>query len=408
MISRRHTFMTATSCAWALMCLGCSQPKGDGEASGVSPPDNKIVYAQGEILPRDGFIQLLAQPGDTVISVAPEAVVFGEPIEAGMELVQLSSAVGLQSQIDALAKELEATRAKEAQELSQARGKLELVRQKLKSLESRKDRLPAKRELLALAKSQVDGAKGVLQKLEQIARSPMTTEFVGDLEIDRQRIAVDEAQLKYNQQKDALEQGELDLADQITATELELKLAVEAVATAEGIVESGANVASVLESKMDALRAQKQAAEIRVPKRATLVSMNVTEGGSVLPQLPVVELADLSRIVCQVEINERDADRVSPGNKVTIRSRAFEGEITGYVDTVHGMVGRPKLRSLDPLARTDYRSVTAIVAICDPAKAQNWLQLHVEVEIDTESEFDCDEASSSDSVTPEESDRLAE
>ncbi|MEM8735608.1 MAG: hypothetical protein AAGG44_15345, partial [Planctomycetota bacterium] len=105
-----------------------------------------------------------------------------------------------------------------------------------------------------------------------------------------------------------------------------------------------------------------------------------------------VELADLSRLVCQVEVNERDAQRVSPGNKVTIRSRAFEGEITGVVDTVHGMVGRPKLRSLDPLARTDYRSVTAIVAICDSEKAKKWLQLHVDVEIDSESKFECGDA----------------
>ncbi|MEM8733328.1 MAG: hypothetical protein AAGG44_03850, partial [Planctomycetota bacterium] len=269
---QRQTILFAVSCCCMLGSMGCNQPKSGDGGRAISPPSNRIVFAQGEILPRDGFIQLLAQPGDTVVSIAPEAIVFGEPIDAGVELVQLSSAIGLQSQIDALEKELEATKAKEAQELSQAHGKLELVQQKLKSLESRRQRLPAKRELLSLAKSQVDGAKGVLEKLEHIARSPMTTEFVGDLEIDRQRIAVDDAQLKYDQQKDALDQAELDLEDQITGTKLELKLATEAVETAEGIASSGANVASVLESKMDALRAQKQAAEIRVPKRATLVS----------------------------------------------------------------------------------------------------------------------------------------
>ncbi|MFK7734618.1 MAG: HlyD family secretion protein [Pirellulaceae bacterium] len=366
--------------------VGCQPKPPPARGTGDAPVVGNTVFAQGEMLPKDGFIQLLAQPGDTVESIAEEVVIFGAPVKAGTELVRLSSAHALNSQRQALAKEIEATQAKEVQQLSQARGNVELVEGKLNSLRSRLARLPGKRKLLELAKSQVDGARGVMQKLEHIARSPVTGEFVGELEIDRQRIAVDEAQLKYDQQEDALYQAELDLKDQISAAELELRLAREAVDTATAIAENGANAVAVLQTKMNALEDQIKAQEIRAPKDATVVALHVTEGGSVPPQLPVVELADLSEVVCQVEINERDASRVAVGNSVKIRSRAFKGEIGGRVDSVYRMVGRPRLRSLDPLARTDYRSVTAIVVLDEQERARDWLQLQVQVEINTEAE----------------------
>ncbi|MEO8269930.1 MAG: hypothetical protein ABI557_09425, partial [Aureliella sp.] len=59
--------------------------------------------------------------------------------------------------------------------------------------------------------------------------------------------------------------------------------------------------------------------------------------------------------------------------------------LKGQVAKKFRLVGRPQLRSLNPLARADYRTVTAIVDLDTPSIeiAKNWVQLQVEVEIQT-------------------------
>ncbi|HAC89385.1 MAG TPA: hemolysin D, partial [Planctomycetaceae bacterium] len=99
-------------------------------------------------------------------------------------------------------------------------------------------------------------------------------------------------------------------------------------------------------------------------------------------QTPLVELANIEHLVCEVEVNVEDAGRVQVGQRANIRSRAFEKPLTGVVTDKNRLVGRPRLRSLDPFAAVDYRTVSAIVALDDPVQAKEWLQLQVEVEID--------------------------
>ena len=97
-------------------------------------------------------------------------------------------------------------------------------------------------------------------------------------------------------------------------------------------------------------------------------------------------MADLSALVCEIEVNEMDAPEIMAGQAATISSRALgEQSLKGQVAKKFKLVGRPQLRSLNPLARADYRTVTALVDL-DAASteiAQNWVQLQVEVEIQT-------------------------
>ncbi len=377
-----------------LLLLGFSGCR-NGDDSATSAGDGagltgrSRVLAQGQILPKDGFIRLMASPGDTIESVHPDAKVFGPPVNEGDELVVLRSSERLAQEIEALEKQMLATRAQEEQELAQAKSRVVIAEQKLNSLRKREASLAKQQSLLDVAAQQVAASKSVLEKLERIASGALTREFVGELEIDRQRIAVSEAELQYEQQKDSLEQAALNLLDQIKAAELELELAQQVVDLAKQNQEQELNPASVYATQIKGLQLQLQAARIIAPRSATIVAMNATAGSAVLPQVPLVEMADLNQIVCHAEINERDASKVQVGNKATLTSRAFDEPIVGRVDAVHRMVGRPQLRSLDPLARTDYRSVTAVISICDASLARDWLQLQVQIEIDTDEQIEC-------------------
>ena len=91
-----------------------------------------------------------------------------------------------------------------------------------------------------------------------------------------------------------------------------------------------------------------------------------------------------------------DAARVQVGDAATVTSRAFgEASLQGRVSEKFVLVGRPQLKPLNPLARVDYRSVTANVELdaASVARARDWLQLQVEVVIDVQ-------ASPTSSATP--------
>ena len=78
-----------------------------------------------------------------------------------------------------------------------------------------------------------------------------------------------------------------------------------------------------------------------------------------------------------------DAALVQAGQSAIIRSKAFPQPLAGKVLRKSPLVGRPQLRPLDPLARVDYRAVTALIQLDRESTetARQWLQLQVEVEI---------------------------
>jgi hypothetical protein len=96
-------------------------------------------------------------------------------------------------------------------------------------------------------------------------------------------------------------------------------------------------------------------------------------------------MTNLEKLVCEAEINEMDAALVQPGQSATISSRAFgEQTLKGTVQHKYRLVGRPQLKPLDPLARVDFRTVTATIVLDEQsvAMAREWLQLQVEITID--------------------------
>ena len=157
--------------------------------------------------------------------------------------------------------------------------------------------------------------------------------------------------------------------------------------TAQAILKaaSESEAAHIIDLQIEALELENAAAEILAPEPGVILAIGATKGEASL-QLPLIEMANNTSIVCEVEINELDAAAVAAGQPATIRSRAFPEPLSGHVRRKFQLVGRPQLRPLDPLARVDYRTVTAIIDI-DPESAElarNWLQLQVEVEIATQ------------------------
>ena len=341
--------------------------------SSTAIPDS--INAQGQIMPAAGFVQLRAAPGDVVDQLLIEV---GDSVEEGQPLLELRSARLRQAQRDTLIKQIEEAKRQKELAVKTAEQQLHAIKLRSEQLVKKKEALARKEKLLELGREQVEAAKKVLAKLEAIEADSNTTEFVGQLEIDRQRMAVRDAKLKFETQKEAHTSAkeELTMAEQLA--EEELQAAEQALVAAKA-----SEAVEVLVLQLQALEVQDEASTLRAPQAGTIVALdaNPGEAGSMMP---LVEMANLDRIVVEVEVNEMDAALVVPGQKANIRSRAFDVPWHGKVLKKYQLVGRPQLRPLDPLARVDYRAVTVIVELDEAfaEAAKEWLQLQVDVGIE--------------------------
>jgi HlyD family secretion protein len=81
------------------------------------------------------------------------------------------------------------------------------------------------------------------------------------------------------------------------------------------------------------------------------------------------------------EVYETDIGRVKVGQKATLRSAAFAGELGGKVDRIGMKIGKQDVMGTDPIARTDARVVEVHVKLDDSAAAAGLSNLQVEVAI---------------------------
>jgi len=103
---------------------------------------------------------------------------------------------------------------------------------------------------------------------------------------------------------------------------------------------------SAAQARVDAARASLELAEIKAPFAGTITFVKVKPGDQVAPGSLAFGLADLSRLLVDVEVSEVDIDRVEPGQDVTLSfdavpDKSYQGTVTevGQIGTaVQGVV----------------------------------------------------------------------
>jgi HlyD family secretion protein len=90
-------------------------------------------------------------------------------------------------------------------------------------------------------------------------------------------------------------------------------------------------------------------------------------------------------MVCVAEVFEADVGRIQIGDTAKLKSSALIRDLEGRVMRVDRVVGGSQLRSPNPMARTDFRSVGVWIELDskDSLVAAERLQLQVDVLITT-------------------------
>ena len=330
------------------------------------------VLAQGRIQPAKGIIRLAAIPGDRVEQILVRA---GEPIRNSQPLIVLQS-----QKLRALELEAAQLRLEEARAMRQAKQQeadLAIDAAGLK-MQSATQMLAQANSQFAMAKKggeQLDSLGRQISTLQKLRESPLTRAAIGTIELESKKNELTKVTSINEQTLLAAEQA-VELSKlQILQSERALAAAKES----RKIVDQSTPIAS-LEKQIEILRLQVEQSSITSPLDGVVISVNV-EVGERTAQLPLFELADLSQMVCVAEVHESDVASIAIDDRVEIRSSALARALKGRVQRIDRVVGAAQIRSPNPMARSDFRSIPVWITIdpSDSEVAAERLQLQVDV-----------------------------
>ncbi len=105
-------------------------------------------------------------------------------------------------------------------------------------------------------------------------------------------------------------------------------------------------------------------AYIRTPTAGKILKINTRMGEKVTDK-GIVDLAPTAAMIVVAKVYQTDIDRVKPGQKATITSQAFSGELSGIVDRIGLQVNRQNVFSDRPGENLDRRVIEVKIKL-DP------------------------------------------
>ncbi|HYO23412.1 MAG TPA: hypothetical protein VEQ85_00525 [Lacipirellulaceae bacterium] len=360
--------------ALALMVCGCGpagQPSAEGEAVQVGP---RQIVALGRLEPAGGVLEISALPGD-VLKRYGEGVQEGSTVAPGAELAIVGSYDLRSTQLDAINAKLELGRQQREQELALAKANYQQALAAKAEVDAKLEEINAQGEALA---SLAEAAQLGMDDYRELARLQQSDpELVNSRQLQRRGNQAEQAAREYEVRRRTHEAAKRAAIAAVSAAaenahvaELNLRLSTEI--DRNRVTEFEKKVAEeTLEQSV--LRAPP--AEGDQPIRYTVLK-TFMKPGEIVSQLPVVQIGDLSSMVCIAEVYEADVKEIEVGQKATIRSPAFSaafadgdangngaGGLHGKVVRVGSVVSSAGLIQRNPLAPSDRSIVEVLIAI---------------------------------------------
>lgn len=363
--------------ATCLAASGCNRsPSAEPAASAGSSGPRRVV-SLGRLEPAGGIISISALPGERLKSFTV-GVEEGAQVEAGQALAHVASFDLRQTQLDAIDARLDISKKQRQYEIAAAEAQLEQAIAGKAQAEAKREEAAAQRYRLQNLAEAAAIAEEDHQRLAQLQASD--PELVTDHQLRRQRNLSDRATKEF-------EAASATFPPALLAAEKAVEAAAASVKLAERQLDMANNVDQSLAVEMEkkvALETRDQSV-LRAPqieggsKEFTVLKI-MMQPGEFVTQFPVLELGDLSRMVCVAEVYEADAKELAPGQSAVIRSPAFSGKfadgavgaaggIPGKVVRVGALVGSPGLTNRNPLAPSD-RSVVEVRIAIDPENVE--------------------------------------
>jgi len=228
-----------------------------------------------------------------------------------------------------------------------------------------------------------------------------------ELQLEEAKLALEQAELERSSSLKIEEQKRADLKDGLAGAKARLanlyENKAETYVSPEYMAEREGDIAGFeqqlqlsalglerLRRSMDltVTRAQKQVAIAEAALRNTSVVSPLNgrvfkvlgrRGEHVPPVLFMI--GDTSTMFVLAEVYESDVLRVAPGQKASIRSSAFNGRMTGTVESLGAMIYKSSLESLDASTQAGSRVVEVLIRLDPNPFADKLVNLQVDVRI---------------------------
>lgn len=368
------------ACAVAALCAAGCRKSGNGAARKEANPVDRHIVALGRLEPAGGVLAISAIPGDVLKSLGP-GVEEGAIVEAGSVLALVNSYNLRATQLEAANTKLELGKRQRDQEIAvaeanqqQALASQAEVQAKLEEIEAQGDALGSLAEAARIAQTDYE------KLVELRATDP---ELVTEHQLRRKRNQADQAGQEYDVRRrsheaalTAARAAVVAAGKSVALADLNLKLAQDVDRNAVAEIEKKVAEETLEQSILRAPKTENGPKQFKVLKI-------LLEPGEFVTQFPVLQIADVTQMVCIAEVYEADAKEIKPGQPAILHSSALadayqitrgaegavSGGIAGKVVRVGSLVSSGGLIQRNPLAPSD-RSIIEVLIAIDPSDAK--------------------------------------
>jgi HlyD family secretion protein len=402
-----------------LLVYSLWQSQTTGRNSSPTLPERRVelnaVAALGHLEPQGEVIRLSASASTTGARVDQLFVKQGDNVQVGQAIAILDSHDNLEAalmkaqkqvsvakarleQVKAGAKkgEIQAQKAKVEGSKAELRGQIAAQQATIDRLEAElQGEKKAQEATIKRLKAELDNAKTECDRYKSLYQEGVVATSQRDIKCLDEKTArerVNEAEVTLN--RIVITRGE-----QIQEAKATLKRTVETVgeqlASDRGTLDQIAEVRSVdvavaLAELEDAKAAVQQAkaqlnlAYVRSPRAGQILKIH-TWPGEIIGNQGIVELGRTDQMYAIAEVYETDIHKVRLGQRATITSAGFTGNLQGTVDEIGLQIGKKDVLGTDPVADVDARVVEVKIRLnpTDSQRVTDLTNLKVKVVIDT-------------------------
>jgi HlyD family secretion protein len=329
---------------------------------------NRVV-ALGRIEPQDGVLSLGVSVPDRIRKILVKE---GNHVRRNDPLAVLDSEVmrELERTLAVIQREQAEKRLKAIEENGNAQIHVEELRrdqiEKLETIES--EALESKIEFLKAQErnTQKDYERYVAAG-DTIAKQDIEKQNLAYQQVRAERIAT-ESQLKKLHKSSKLNLGVADA--QLKAARAELKQSQSAISP------------QLLDTQVKQAEERLKETKLLAPSDGKILRIFKHEGELVHGE-PILQMANISRMIVLAEVYETDIERVKLGQEAVITSHIFaeneKNALKGKVIWIAGTVGRAQVVPLDPRAAVDNRVVDVKIELEQPQRVADLIghQVHV-------------------------------
>ena len=333
---KKKTWIGSAAVILALLAYVSLSHRSSPDSHDGAPLRLAYVAAEGKVEAMPGFD---VDVGTSELNgrIAKIFVKEGDPVHKGQTVAVLENE-DLQAQV------------------TQGQRELTVAQSRLVELESgaRKTEIKEANAVLKGAAARMDEARNQLQRNRNLRKQhmiPQATLDAAEAAFKAAQAAVDEA----TQRKKLLEEGPKPETVQLYRDQVQQA-----------------------EAALDYYRKRLDKTVIRSPIDGTVIERYLDEGEGITPEIPILAIADLSKIWINAEVDETDIGRVQVGDKAQVTSDAYSGQVfQGSVREIAHYSGSRKIRPSNPAVNLGLKVIQVKIVL----EAQTPLRLGMSVDV---------------------------